>query len=64
MSNMSYVRFENTAKDFRDCLYAMTEAEDLASMDLSSSEGEAMDEMYDHCLTFLANYKRLKEVSS
>ena len=59
MSNMSYVRFENTANDLRDCVDAMQEASDLPEMDLSTSERNSMDWMRDLCERFLEEHDRL-----
>lgn len=53
MSNMSYVRFENTSNDLQDCLYAMEEADSLEEMDLSNGETRAFRVMLDQCREFL-----------
>ena len=41
MGNMSYCRFENTAKDMRDCIYAIEERD---VYELSSYEVRALGE--------------------
>jgi len=41
MGNMSYCRFENTAKDMRDCIYAIEERD---VYELSSYEVKALEE--------------------
>ena len=50
MSNMSYCRFENTARDLQDCLDAVEElinynGKNSYGEPLSESEKEALDEM-------------------
>ena len=37
MSNMSYCRFENTARDLQDCVYALddSDVEDLSSYEIN-----------------------------
>lgn len=44
MPNMSYCRFENTAKDMRDCIDAIEEGD---TSELSSSEVRALEEFLD-----------------
>ena len=44
MPNMSYCRFENTAKDMRDCIDATEEGD---TSELSSSEVRALEEFLD-----------------
>tara|TARA_Y100000034_G_scaffold41102_1_gene50590 strand:+ start:768 stop:974 length:207 start_codon:yes stop_codon:yes gene_type:complete len=46
MSNMSYCRFENTARDLRDCVYAIENGE---LDDLSSYERNGLEELLDYC---------------
>ena len=41
MPNMSYCRFENTAKDMQDCIYAIEEGQ---TNELSSYEVRALEE--------------------
>lgn len=59
MSNMSYCRFQNTSTDLRDCVDAMEESYDLADLDLSRDEKDAMDFMRSLCEKFLEEHDRL-----
>ena len=45
---MSYCRFENTANDLRDCIYAIEEGEynDGISKCISKSEKAGLDEIF------------------
>ena len=47
MANMSYCRFENTARDLRDCVYAIENGEHTD--DLSSYEKDGLEELLDLC---------------
>ena len=47
MGNMSYCRFENTARDLRDCLQAIENGEHTD--DLSSYERDWLEELLDLC---------------
>lgn len=51
MSNMSYCRFENTASDLADCLYAMEEA---------LEDGETLSEMVSDNKYELAGLSQLR----
>ena len=46
MGNMSYCRFENTARDLRDCLDAI-ENEEID--DLSSYEKDGLESLLEYC---------------
>ena len=46
MANMSYCRFENTARDLRDCLQAIENGE---LDDLSSYERDGLEELLSYC---------------
>ena len=46
MGNMSYCRFENTARDLRDCVSAIENGE---LDDLSSYEKDGLEELLDYC---------------
>ena len=46
MGNMSYCRFENTARDLRDCLQAIENGE---LDDLSSYERDGLEELLSYC---------------
>ena len=48
MGNMSYCRFENTARDLRDCLQAIENGE---TDDLSSYEIDGLESLLDYCKT-------------
>lgn len=59
MSNMSYCRFENTARDLQDCVAAMEDANSLEDLDLSKYELMAFHEMFNIARDFLAEHARL-----
>ena len=46
MANMSYCRFENTARDLRDCLQAIENGE---LDDLSSYEKDGLESLLEYC---------------
>ena len=46
MANMSYCRFENTARDLRDCLQAIENGE---LDDLSSYERDGLEQLLSDC---------------
>ena len=46
MGNMSYCRFENTARDLRDCVQAIENGE---LDDLSSYERDGLEELLSYC---------------
>ena len=47
MANMSYCRFENTARDLRDCVQAIENGEHTD--DLSSYEKDGLEELLSLC---------------
>ena len=47
MGNMSYCRFENTARDLRDCLDAIENGEHTE--DLSSYEKRGLEDLLSYC---------------
>ena len=47
MGNMGYCRFENTARDLRDCVQAIENGEHTD--DLSSYERNGLEELLDLC---------------
>ena len=64
MGNMSYCRFQNTAKDFQDCVNAMNEG-----LELSKREQESFIRMVKLCREVAENYEgmdddELRELSS
>ena len=46
MGNMSYCRFENTARDLRDCVQAIENGE---IDDLDSYEKNGLEDLLDYC---------------
>ena len=57
--NMSYVMFQNTATDLRQCLEAMDAAETISELDLSRTEKRSYDLMREYCENFLNIAERL-----
>lgn len=45
MANMSYCRFENTANDLRDCVYAIEEGE--YNNGISKTEKRGLEEIFE-----------------
>jgi antirestriction protein len=64
MANMSYCRFENTASDLQDCVYAMEEADDIPGLDLSKYETAAYERLAALCREFLEHDARLRAAST
>ena len=58
MSNMSYCRFENTAKDLGDCLDAI---ENEKINDLSSYEKDGLRDLLDYCEAILEYQEQIEE---
>ena len=61
MSNMRYVRFENTSTDLSDCVNTLADAPSIKALDLGTSESSALRDMRDLCEEFLEEYARLEE---
>ena len=59
MANMSYCRFENTARDLRDCVYAIENGEHTD--DLSSYEKDGLEELLDLCEAIFFMKEEIKE---
>jgi len=59
MSNMSYCRFENTARDLRDCVTAIQNGE---TEDLSSYERKGLDELLYYAETIVQYGDEIKEL--
>ena len=59
MANMSYCRFENTARDLRDCVYAIENGEHTD--DLSSYEKDGLEELLDLCEAMFFMKEEIKE---
>ncbi len=59
MSNMSYCRFENTARDLQDCLDAIQDGEinDLGSQ----YEVDALEELLDLCKEVVAYKNEIED---
>ena len=60
MSNMSYCRFENTARDLKDCVYAIENGEHTE--DLSSYERNGLRELLDYCEEIFHMKEEIEEV--
>ena len=58
MGNMSYCRFENTARDLRDCLQAIENGE---TDDLSSYEQDGLESLLDYCETMFFMKEEIEE---
>jgi hypothetical protein len=58
MGNMSYCRFENTARDLRDCLQAIENGE---LDDLSSYEKDGLESLLDYCEAILDMKEEIEE---
>ena len=56
---MSYCRFENTARDLRDCVYAIENGEHTD--DLSSYEKDGLEELLDLCEAMFFMKEEIKE---
>ena len=52
MSNMSYCRFQNTVGDFRDCLEAISDREEL-----SGDEKHSAKRLYELAQMFVSEYE-------
>ena len=59
MGNMSYCRFENTARDLGDCLDAI---ENGKTNDLSSYEKDGLQDLLDYCEAILEYQEQIEEV--
>ena len=56
---MSYCRFENTARDLRDCVYAIENGEHTDG--LSSYEKDGLEELLDLCEAMFFMKEEIKE---
>lgn len=69
MSNMSYCRFHNTSGDLQDCIDALDNFENHQGendeehgiSNLSSSERQKADDLYQQCRTYMEIYERETE---
>ena len=57
---MSYCRFENTARDLRDCVYAIENGEHTD--DLSSHEKDGLEELLSLCEQLFFMKEEIEEV--
>jgi len=55
MANLSYCRFENTAKDLADCLIALQEGE-AEDTDLSSTELKYKKQLIQMCIDIATDF--------
>jgi len=59
MANMSYCRFENTARDMADCLHAIEYGE---TNDLSSYEQDALEDFLSLAKEIVNNEDQINEI--
>ena len=59
MGNMSYCRFENTARDLNDCVYAINNGE---VDDLSMHEVEGLQNLIQLCEELLDSKEYIQEI--
>ena len=59
MANMSYCRFENTARDLRDCVHAIENGEHTD--DLSSYEKDGLESLLSYCETIYFMKEEIEE---
>ena len=61
MGNMSYCRFENTANDLKDCVWALND-EDIRQGDLGSYEIRGLKDLLDYARDIVHMEDYIKEV--
>ena len=61
MANMSYCRFENTANDLKDCVWALND-EDIRQGDLGSYEIRGLKDLLDYAKDIVHMEDYIKEV--
>ena len=59
MGNMSYCRFENTARDLRDCVYAINNGE---IDELNDYELEGLRDILELCEEILNDQENIQEI--
>ena len=59
MPNMSYCRFENTARDMADCLHAIEYGE---TEDLSTYEQDALEDFLNLAKEIVSNENEINEI--
>ena len=61
MGNMSYCRFENTANDLKDCVWALND-EDIRQGDLGSYEIRGLKDLLDYARDIVHMEDYIKEI--
>ena len=61
MANMSYCRFENTANDLKDCVWALND-EDIRQGDLGNYEIRGLKDLLDYARDIVKMEDYIKEV--
>jgi hypothetical protein len=61
MGNMSYCRFENTANDLKDCVWALND-EDIRQGDLGSYEIRGLKDLLDYAKDIVHMEDYIKEI--
>jgi hypothetical protein len=61
MGNMSYCRFENTANDLKDCVWALND-EDIRQGDLGGYEIRGLKDLLDYAKDIVHMEDYIKEV--
>jgi len=61
MGNMSYCRFENTANDLKDCVWALND-QDIRQGDLGSYEIRGLKDLLDYARDIVYMEDYIKEV--
>ena len=61
MANMSYCRFENTANDLKDCVWALND-EEIRQGDLGSYELRGLKDLLDYAKDIVHMEDYIKEV--
>ena len=59
MANMSYCRFENTARDLRDCVQAIENGE---TNDLHRDEKDGLQQILSDCETIFFMREEIEEI--
>ena len=61
MGNMSYCRFENTANDLKDCVWALND-QDIRQGDLGSYEIRGLKDLLDYAKDIVHMEDYIKEI--
>ncbi len=59
MPNMTYCQFQNTSRDFEQCVDAIGNADSIS--DFSSAEQSAADSMYEMAKNYVEWYEQLTQ---